>query len=305
MYHLDLYNLLHKEPEYLDSSIVLSDFFISMAGSAIQGLAALEVGMDDLISTQQSLYLMIQSNAFEIYNKSLLLEDFNERIKNGDFKEASKDSANAVRTNIIQNIEYLINYNQNAMATLLNTLKTSAEDLLAENQSISTNGTYTTNNMSINDIHLEFLGVDNQDEFLNSKAEQILEVADQCPLTGGPAVYRARSLYARIVPDHTYEDELTCLQSGYTDRTNFQKSGNSFAYPNPAKNEITIRYTYENAKMIEVNNAIGTVISSIPSEANTSEIKINTENWKCGIYIYRILDFEGNLIDVNRFIILK
>jgi len=301
----DLYELLLEVPEYLDSSIVLSDFFISMAGSAIQGLAELDLNMDHLISTQLSLYSMIEYNSLEIYTKTKLLEELNEQLKSEELKEEEKDSILSVQTNLIENIQYLIGYNQNAMDAFLLSLNYSMEDLIAQNEAISTNGIYLQNHTSIKSINLSLLSQSDQEAYLLTQSEQIREVADQCPLTGGPAVYRARSLYARIFPDHAYEDELECLQGGYAYRTKSEKVGNSFVFPNPAKNEITIRYSYENVNTVEVLNAIGIVISNFPLEANRNEIKINTENWLGGIYFYRILDFEGNIINVNRFVILK
>jgi hypothetical protein len=301
----DLYELLLEVPEYLDSSIVLSDFFIAMAGSAIQGLAELDLNMDHLISTQLSLYSMIENNSLEIYNKSKILEDLNEQLNSSELKEEEKDSIILVQANLIENIQYLISYNQNAMDAFLLSLNYSIEDLIAQNEAISTNGIYLQNHTTIKSINLSLLSQNDQEAYLLTQSEQIREVADQCPLTGGPAVYRARSLYARIFPDHAYEDELECLQSGYAYRTNSEKVGNSFVFPNPAKNEITIRYSYENVNIVEVVNAMGIVILNFPLEANSYEIKINTENWIGGIYFYRILDFEGKLIDVNRFVILK
>lgn len=191
------------------------------------------------------------------------------------------------------------------MDAFLLSLNYSMEDLIAQNDAISTNGIYLQNHTSIKSINLSLLSQSDQEAYLFSKSEKIREIADQCPLTGGPAVYRARSLYARIFPDHVYEDELACLQGGYAYRTNSEKVGNSFVFPNPAKNEITIRYYYENVSTVEVVNAMGIVISNFTLEANSYETKLNTENWFGGIYFYRILDFEGKLIDVSRFVILK
>jgi hypothetical protein len=60
------------------------------------------------------------------------------------------------------------------------------------------------------------------------------------PIAGGPAVYRARSLYFLIDPEMVYDDELTCIQNGYLYRTSKNITHNSKLYPNPASNEITI-----------------------------------------------------------------
>ena len=45
--------------------------------------------------------------------------------------------------------------------------------------------------------------------------QQILSIAEQCPYSGGVAVYIARSLIALFNDSIIYDDENNCLQQGY------------------------------------------------------------------------------------------
>lgn len=48
------------------------------------------------------------------------------------------------------------------------------------------------------------------------QAEQIRDIAFQCPLAGGKGVFKARSLYAFIYGDTTYNDSAMCAAQGLT-----------------------------------------------------------------------------------------
>jgi hypothetical protein len=74
------------------------------------------------------------------------------------------------------------------------------------------------------------------------------------------------------------------------------------AYPNPASSYITFNSSTEISK-IEISDVTGRLVGSYP--ANASELKVTTENFIPGLYIYNIFDNNKIVVGRNRFQITK
>jgi len=85
-------------------------------------------------------------------------------------------------------------------------------------------------------------------------------LATQCPIAGGPAVYRSRAMYVLIDPMMSYNDENTCLQAGYLFRNSRNITSKSKLYPNPASNEVTIVYNTEKDAIFEIIDLVGRIV---------------------------------------------
>jgi len=77
-------------------------------------------------------------------------------------------------------------------------------------------------------------------------------------------------------------------------------------YPNPANNNITIKFTQEHFQngRVEIYDLSGKMILKQKIESNSDHIELNTENWKAGIYSYKII-IDGNIVVADKLVIVK
>ncbi len=74
-------------------------------------------------------------------------------------------------------------------------------------------------------------------------------------------------------------------------------------YPNPAKNSITFTYADNKVKTLHIYDVTGRQINSL--ELTGSNTLINTETFNSGVYLYRVMDNSGYLLQTGKFSIVK
>ncbi len=75
-------------------------------------------------------------------------------------------------------------------------------------------------------------------------------------------------------------------------------SDNLFAYPNPTKDNIFIKYKIDKSEITDLNifNSNGVLIESKKIGGDFQQIKINLNRYKPGVYIYRYNNINGKFI---------
>ena len=129
--------------------------------------------------------------------------------------------------------------------------------------------------------------------------------SSNCPISGGPAVYRARSLYFLIDPEMVYDDELTCLQNGYLYKTSQNVTHKSKLYPNPSSAEITIVYNISSNADLIITDPLGRIIKQFKLNTEEIETTLSISNFENGIYNYKIIEENGTLGDFGQFIVTQ
>ena len=139
----------------------------------------------------------------------------------------------------------------------------------------------------------------------NIYISDLYNVAIQCPLSGGTAVYRARTLYKFINPFQHYNDELTCLQGGYNykQRPNGDVSKNIF--PNPTTGEFTIIFQVNSNSKLQILDQIGRVLKVYELSAKQNSLIGNISSLENGLYRCVIYDESGRLLESTQIILLK
>lgn len=161
--------------------------------------------------------------------------------------------------------------------------------VLNDNDEIVTTDLQEENMQIINKLYLETIA-----KGIREWEEEQIEVLDnlrqQCPLAGGEAVYKARSLYARLYPGQwLYDDESICAVNDMAWRqAQITVSANPFVktYPNPATDNITFEWGNlggEEAN-IQVYDAKGALILSHLHTADAQKWQCNIKTWSKGIY---------------------
>ncbi len=186
------------------------------------------------------------------------------------------------------------------------------------------------NEHDINDIYLKILSY-GLDSLTSEDSIRIEELAIQCPYIGGTAVYKARALYAMYSPASMFDDIKICNAVGvykngntgndkgkgiFDNENAFLKSLNPqfdkkvlmendlLIYPNPANNQINIRYKNKKDSKLQIVNMLGNIEMEISLAKENQQVSVQTHSLHTGVYIYRQIENtavikSGKLIITN------
>lgn len=124
--------------------------------------------------------------------------------------------------------------------------------------------------------------------------EDLLAIAQQCPYSGGGAVYKARTFVGYFNDTIEYDDQSTCYQAGFYRQGNIKPQLISQSeikiIPNPADQKITI--VLKNATLgickIEILNALGSLVLSDQMNCKEKNHDIDTKKFKPGVYTLKV-----------------
>ena len=76
-------------------------------------------------------------------------------------------------------------------------------------------------------------------------------------------------------------------------------------YPNPAKDEVTVKYASELGEevTVELINLQGILIPLNAEVVSAGQLKLNVEAIESGMYIVRVLDGEGNVVGLEKLLV--
>jgi hypothetical protein len=300
-----LYEKLMLMPTYMDSSSILTDFYQNLAGTTIHQVASFNVIHDSIPPNESSLLQIVENNSMNMYLKVDSIRACDSLLALIDLNDSLKDNIKLKRKALVQQVKQTVTFNNQANITLDSVVALNTDLLNDANDLINSSEIYEQNEQIINEAYLNSIEI-NEPELIYNYASSILGVAQQCPLAGGPAVHRARSLYMLINPDMVYNDELTCLQNGWLLR--LAKDNLKFpvgVYPNPASSEVTITYSLTNDQSLQIVDQLGRINKQIFLSSKENNITTNISNLSNGIYNLRLSGFENIKIDFGRITIMK
>lgn len=132
----------------------------------------------------------------------------------------------------------------------------------------------------------------------------LLPIANQCPLEGGPGVYRARNMIWLTTPSMRFVDNCPVSPVVMQPKIESNATHTDFSiYPNPASNAFTFIYTEGTQGSLEVYSTKGDKVGNYKLSPNSTKIDINTQNWVDGIYLCRLVAPTGTVKYVTKIII--
>lgn len=136
-------------------------------------------------------------------------------------------------------------------------------------------------------------------------------IAQQCPDEGGPAVYRARSLY-RLCATADF-DSAPCqviapLLGQYGQRALPQpaaKVAGFRVFPNPNSGRFALEYELEADGQLLLTDLMGRSLAPIPLPAGERRMEAMPEGIRPGLYLLRIVSARGALLHSEKIIIIN
>ncbi len=272
----------------------MSDFYINKQGTAISSFKTIDNQKTALFSSSSLLDSLLNQNTI---SRNVLLAAIQIQLDVMDSAMANYDTANA--NNAIEAIELLfsdlemVSYNGDSLFMDNWVLRNnSADPVIALNSAISVSDITESNEKSLNEIGLMTIAKHNS-QFTSVQLSILESIANQCPVSGGQAVFRARAILALVNPNQHYDDRDICEPFG---GIRIKNNSNSKllackVYPNPAMNSVTLEISDNNLGKVEFSlmNATGQKLLSKSLPEGQKSFIFNIASFDPGVYQYQIV----------------
>ncbi len=165
------------------------------------------------------------------------------------------------------------------------------------------------NHQMVNDIYAELMTGDSS---TISQRTTLAAIAEQCPLTGGNAVYRARTLLSLIEDEVLfYEDSCNVasasrIASPYTSSEPAAVQTNFELYPNPNNGVMTLNYVVEEGQTASfaLFDMTGRAVTQFRLPSTQQTLTLDQTALSAGMYYYAYY-VNGALMKSEKVIISK
>ncbi|MEM6966009.1 MAG: T9SS type A sorting domain-containing protein [Bacteroidota bacterium] len=300
-----LYRRLRQTPEVMDGNNVMQSFVNQQEQSLLGDLYEIEAGIDYS-------YQLSDNDANQLQTYRTQMETILQAIRQIDASFQTNISTAEYENLVIEKVGLLgelrtvQNLSNGIMTQVSTDLKSEIDWLAFQNENITPTKIYQDNEKIVNQIYLEYF---TQEELeLEPKTINTLQsIADQCPWSGGDAVFKARAL---LIPfnDKEYDDMLICGDDEQRQRrANEGASYKLLVYPNPTSQFVNIEIAKElllaNTDLtINLVNTLGQVVRTESISGNTIKVQFDVEHLPTGVYTCSVMRGEHRLL--NRKIIV-
>ena len=131
-----------------------------------------------------------------------------------------------------------------------------------------------------------------QNKLSEAQLNQLADIANQCPYSGGPGVYRARSILQDYYPNISYNDLGNCRSIGYLkSQKNSEQQRLASIIPNPV-NEIANLIFFNDRKVSSsctIYDAYGKLVKIIAILPGSYQTRFECQDLKPGVYYFQII----------------
>ena len=285
-----LYEKLRENPDLLNGQPTAIAFKTSKDGTVIDDLYSLKEATATLSATDL-LKNQINANQTAIDGvwQQLALNDSLYTLPNADF-----NLLDLQRTALKEQLNNLLLQKEDLLNLAKDERLDAANELLSQNNLITAaNELQVANEKITNDIYFGTYARGNYN--LNTNQVALLQtIANQCPITGGRAVFAARSLYEAIEPT-IYNDDAICQAVGISQKTTTNQAiiatEKYFSLmPNPSTGTITLvcNNTTDQETQAEIYNALGQQLAVVILPAYQTSITTNLSYLSTGVYFVQL-----------------
>jgi hypothetical protein len=168
-----------------------------------------------------------------------------------------------------------------------------------QNTSLAANTIFQGNEKSINNILSNFVLSERLD-ISNTDKQQLIVIANQCPLVGGRSVLLARTLlqYFSNTPNYFDDDTLCNSVNLRDDLKTVSRYESLTCYPNPANTLIVFDYHKHSpfTEKIQIFNELGALVIESDIFDLQGTVSFQTQNWTAGLYYYVSGNMSGKFI---------
>lgn len=164
-----------------------------------------------------------------------------------------------------------------------------------------------SNEKIVNSIYLSTIGKE-KFAFTAEQLADLVRISELCPLAGGSAVIKARSLRYLVDPKLYYHDRETCWSEGIQLRQQKKDLQSMYVkiYPNPANETATLEYSLATEKngMMQIYSVTGQLFLTQSLRGSTGQHIFSTAGLMPGVYYINVQagdlpKYNGKLIIIR------
>ncbi len=136
------------------------------------------------------------------------------------------------------------------------------------------------------------------DGFTGAQASDLFAIANQCPMVGGNAVFKARSLYSLIDDTYEFDDQLLCLPHGIIVKSLTEQQANAITViPNPAMNEATLILSEPlgSTGQLVLYDLLGAEVARFTLPSEVLRFDFQTNRLAAAVYHFHVTDDTGSI----------
>ncbi|MBK9275196.1 MAG: right-handed parallel beta-helix repeat-containing protein [Flavobacteriales bacterium] len=302
----DLFRKIDDAPELLDSLPLLSDFYADLQGSPTASFKTIDDDQLALYDLNSTVLVQLLANRAQIEEAIALVNDGLEHLGDSTLTPAQRQAILAGLNGYRQNIQNLTEWNDTALQVVADSKAQNADNIQDANAGVAASELIEENEKVVNDIYLATVGKD-LNVFTATQANDLFAIANQCPMRGGNAVFKARSLYWLINDDYDFDDPLLCQPHGIIVKDMAVQPVNGMTVvPNPASDEVTLILNRPLVELgvFEVYDAIGAQVMQQIMPMELPRISFSTAALAPAIYHYQVRGPSG-IIGVGKLTIVR
>ncbi len=295
-----LYDKLRDDSLLRVSSAEMSDFYDEKMETNIKDFSDVKKGIANLISDSLNISLNNNNAAINAIKAQIASQDsllqYAASLNDSLTILLAKQPLYA-QISVIDSVIRLIANGIDSLQIVQST------NVIASNNAIATTRQMEDNEKNVNDIYLSTIGKDIY--HLDSTQIALLEtIIYQCPLAGGSAVYKARSLYTLHKVQFLYDDYENCNLVNMQWRqgqAHPQVLSNLLetlqVYPNPTEGNITFDFgaPIKETKMLYLYNTQGQIVLSQTISVEVQKFSTSLSQLASGMYFYRVQGLSNTI----------
>ena len=203
-----------------------------------------------------------------------------------------------------QNVQNLLAQMAALESALSAFAQTEIQALAAQNSSTAPNEIWAANEKTVNELRL-LVAQTGEADFSAAQLQALYNIAEQCPIIGGPSVYRARSLYALAGQDETFVDNCPPTAQQRAAET-ADAPAKALLLPNPATTEFALRLAEAPTEnlAVEIFDALGNRALATELMPGQPLLIVHTHQLPAGAYWVRASSASGQIF-AGRIAIIK
>lgn len=302
-----LFSKLTDHPQLLTDSL-MAEYYANLQNSLI----------DQIVEVEKSKEILFNKDSGEVSTMEQSLVSFNSLIDQLDNQLVQLHDVNVSglsNQTVIQNIQSIQNdlFSLIEVSDNLNTRHDSlrvilASDIEFENNQLPTTEVIENNERIVNEIYLNSIGKDNF-SFAPDQVMALRSIANQCPLSGGSGVFRARGLLFIAFGELCYNDREICNMEGIELKQTQSGDLNHTQVtikPNPSNELTSVTYDFSEESSIDYNlySSTGSRIDHKELVGGKQTFTIPTSKLLPGVYFISLTgangqNFKGKIVVIR------
>ncbi len=256
-----LYRKLDKYPDLIVSGTATDTFYNNTSLETVGQFHTIETSVNDLYDISSTDRSSLEANLDTLSTRMEEIGLLDSLMANDTTLDLSTQ-----RSAALQVLEITTDNNGNLLDALVTQQIADANNALIQNDGIVTSLGLEQNEKTVFDIYLNTTAKELDLDSLH--IVDLQNIANQCPLIGGSAVFKARSLLSLEGDTTIYDNEALCaaaqqLVSGLSESEGFTQTFSLF--PNPAKKEVSLLLpALKKESELTIFDSFGICLTSVP-----------------------------------------